>query len=251
MNLSGNTVLITGGATGIGYEMVKAFLEAKSNVIICGRREERLREVQKKHPEIQYKVCDVSDESERKSLVEWAIKNFSSLNIFVNNAGIQKNIDLTKGVDEIIKGDDEIKINFEAPVMLNALFIPHLLKQKDPAIINISSGLAFIPMARVPIYCATKSALHSYTMSLRHQLIKTNIKVIEVIPPAVETELNIEGRVKRNAPAFGVKAFEYVQAVMKGLQDGQNEIVYGFTAELNKASKADLDNRFQVMNRIP
>lgn len=249
MDLSGNTILITGGATGIGYEMAKAFLETKSNVIICGRREERLREVQKTHPEIQYKVCDVSNESDRKSFVEWTIKNFNNLNIIVNNAGIQRDIDLARGLDEITGRNDEIKINFEAPIMLTALFIPHLLKQKTPAIINVSSGLAFVPMARAPIYCATKSALHSYTVSLRYQLIKTGVKVIEIIPPAVDTELNTEGRAKRGSSGFGVSAYEFVQAVMKGLKDGKDEIGYGFTEKLNIASKAELDNIFQRMNK--
>jgi uncharacterized oxidoreductase len=250
MNLSGNTVLITGGATGIGYEMAKAFLDAKSSIIICGRREERLLEVQKKYPGIHFKRSDVSIESERKSLVEWIIKEFNSINILVNNAGIQRDMDLTRGIEDIIDRFDEIKINLEAPIILSAMFIPHLLKQKEPAIINVSSGLAFVPMARFPVYCATKSALHSYTMSLRHQLKRTNIKVIEVIPPAIDTELNMEGRSKRNSPSFGVNASEFVQAVMKDIEKGKNEIGYGFTANFNKASKAELDERFKDMNRI-
>lgn len=254
MNLSGNTVLITGGATGIGFAMAESFLKAGNKVIICGRRKEKLLEAQKKHPDLQIKVCDITNESDRESLFTWVTTNFGGLNVLVNNAGIQRDIDLTKGVKELKKGEDEIKVNLEAPIYLSALFIPYLAERKNAAIINVSSGLGFLPMARMPVYCATKAALHSLCLTLRHQLLKTGIKVFEVIPPMIpDTELNLEGRAKRGHGSLNMKAptsAEFAAVVMKGLQNDEMEIGYGMTEDFKTASRADLDRRFQQMNSM-
>ncbi len=241
-------VLITGGATGIGYAMAEAFLEAGSEVLICGRREAKLIEAQKRHPEFHLKVCDVAEDKDRRSLFEWATSNFGDLNALVNNAGIQRDIDLTKGIDEITSGQDEIKINLEAPIYLSALFIPFLAKKKDAAIINVSSGLGFVPAVKMPIYSATKAGVHAYCMTLRQQVLKLGIKVYEVIPPTVDSELNKEGRMKRHMAAPELKPKEFVSAVMKGLQQDDPEIGYGMTAGFKTASRADLDKSFQMMN---
>lgn len=224
MNISRNTVLITGGATGIGFALAEAFLVAGNEVLICGRREDRLREAQQKHPRLRYKVCDVSEQRERETLLEWAIEH--DVNVLVNNAGIQRDIDFTKGMDDLVRGESEIKVNFEAPVYLSALSIPYLMGKKEAAIINLTSGLAFMtsPRAIVPLYIATKAAIHSFTSSLRKQLAHTRIKVFEVIPPIVDTEINTEGRVKRNMPARGIKPEEFMPIVMKGLADDQTVI---------------------------
>ena len=106
MDISGNTVLITGGATGIGYAFAEYFLKTGNKIIICGRREERLLEAKKKHPEFQIKVCDVAKEADRNSLAEWATSNFDTLNILVNNAGVQRDVDFTKGVSEFLSGEN-------------------------------------------------------------------------------------------------------------------------------------------------
>ena len=183
MNLNSNTVLITGGGSGIGFALAEHLLRAKSEVIICGRHEEKLLEAQRKHPELKTRVCDVSKETQRTALFKWAATEFPRLNVLVNNAGIQRRF----AIPEPMKWkatSEEIAINLEAPVHLSALFIPHLLKQERPVIMNVTSGLAFSPMASAPIYCATKAALHSFTLSLRHQLASTPIQVIEIIPPA-------------------------------------------------------------------
>ena len=197
MKLSGNTVLITGGATGIGYAMAESFLEAGNDVIICGRREDRLLKAKQKHPDIHIKVCDVADEEDRKTLFKWSTENFRDLNILVNNAGVQRDIDFTKGVAEFLAGESEIKINLEAPIVLSGMFIPFLTGKKEAAIINVSSGLGFVPAARMPVYSASKAGLHAFYMALRHQLKNQRIKVFEVVPPVVDTELNAEGRAKR------------------------------------------------------
>ena len=248
MDLSGNTVLITGGATGIGYAFAESFLEAGNEVIICGRRKDRLLEAQKKHPEFHIKVCDVAEEKDRIALVEWISSKFSKLNILVNNAGVQRDIDFTKGIDEFMAGENEVRINLEAPIILTGLLIPFLAGKLEAAIINLSSGLGFVPAAKMPIYSATKAGLHAFSMALRHQLLKSGIKVFEVVPPAVDTELNPEGRAKRGNFKVDLKPEPFVDAVMEGLKNNIFEIGYGMTEGHLKASREDLDKSFQQMN---
>jgi len=243
MELAGNTVLVTGGASGIGLALAERFLRAGSEVIICGRREAKLREAQKAHPQLATRVCDVAEESERRALLEWAVGEHPGLNVLVNNAGIQRYPQLTQP-EEWERSRQEIAINIEAPFHLSTLFVPHLLKQPRSAILNVTSGLAFVPMARAPIYSATKAALHSFTLSLRHQLAGTPVEVIEIIPPAVNTDLGGPG-----LHTFGVPLDEFADAVVAGLQAGEVEIPYGFAAQSSRASREELDAIFQRMNQ--
>lgn len=250
MNASNNAVLITGGATGIGYALAESFLKAGNEVLICGRRKDRLLRAQSKYPELKIFQCDVSKEKDRFDLLQYVKAHLPNMNILINNAGIQRDVNLIEGLDDILSGDDEIKINLEAPIHMCLLFIPFLRAQKNQQyIINVSSGLGFIPAVNMPIYSATKAGLHAFTKSLRQQLInsKTNIKVIEVIPPAVDTELNPEGRKKRGS-SFGLKSEEFVDAVMKRLIEDKHEIGYGFSEEVMNASKKELDERFMALN---
>ncbi|MGD0337225.1 MAG: SDR family NAD(P)-dependent oxidoreductase [Bacteroidota bacterium] len=248
MEISGNTVLITGGATGIGYAMAESFLEAKNEVIICGRRKERLIEARKKHPDFHIKVCDIAEEADRRTLVEWITTSFSNLNILVNNAGVQRDIDFTKGINEFMAGENEIKINLEAPIVLSGLFIPYMTGKKGAAIINVSSGLGFVPAVRMPVYSATKAGMHAFSMALRQQLLKLGIKVFEVVPPAVDTELNPDGRAGRGNFKVDLKPEEFVASVMKCFKNDVFEIGYGMTEGTIKASRAELDRSFQQMN---
>ncbi len=167
------------------------------------------------------------------------------LNILVNNAGIQQRLKVDQD-DFWINAQNELDINLAAPMHLAALFIPLLRKAAHPAILNVTSGLAFSPLANTPVYSATKAALHSYTLSLRHQLSTTPIKVIEIIPPAVDTDLGGAG-----LHTFGVPLHEFSDAVKKGLLAGDQEIAYGFADKASKASRAELDQVFQRMNQGP
>src|SRR6185437_786410 len=170
MNLSDNTVLVTGGSNGIGLAIAEHFLKAGSEVIICGRREDKLKEAKEKYPKLYTHVCDVGDEKSRIALFEWAIKNFPKLNVLVNNAGIQRRPNLLNNTEPWSAFKQELDINIDAPIHLSLLFIPHLQKVNDAYIMNVSSGLAFAPLANVPVYSATKAAIHSFTLSLRHTL---------------------------------------------------------------------------------
>src|SRR5208282_6482607 len=131
MRLSGNSALITGGASGIGYALAEAFLEAGSKVAICGRRENRLLEARTNHPELLTRVCDASDEEDRKGLADWAAAELPGLNVLVNNAGVQRDVDFTRGLGEFLAGENEIRVNLEATIVLTGLFIPLLAKSKD------------------------------------------------------------------------------------------------------------------------
>jgi uncharacterized oxidoreductase len=243
MDFDSNTVLITGGASGIGLALAERFVRAGSEVILCGRREEKLREAKEKHPGIRIHVCDLASEPDRLALLDRAVKEFPRLNILVNNAGIQLRASLAEP-REWDHVRQELAINFEAPVHLSMLFLPHLLKQPRPAIINVTSGLAFSPLARVPVYSATKAAMHSFTLSLRQQLSGTPIQVIEIIPPAVDTDLGGPG-----LHTFGVPVAEFVDAVMPRIAAGEIEVAYGFAQKASRASRQDLDALFRQMNQ--
>ena len=252
MEIKGNTVLITGGATGIGLALAENLLEKGNHVIICGRRQDKLVEAQQQHPELHIKVCDVADDLSRNELLEWVKKNFGDLNLLINNAGIQRDIDFTKGTADLINGQSELKINLEAPIFLTALFIPFLVTKNNPAIVNITSGLGFIPATGMPIYSLTKAAMHSYSLTLRQQLAKVGIKVFEAIPPFIlDSELNMEGRAKRFKGEIKIQApssAEFAAAVIKGLQENECEIGYGTSEEWRKASRADQDRIFEARN---
>jgi len=244
MKISGNTVVITGGATGIGFSLAEYFVNSGNEVIICGRRENKLKKAKKKLPEIHIKVCDLIKPDDRKELFKWVISNFSNINILINNAGIQKIIDLKNGSRQL-RGEDEIDINLKAPIYLSTLFIPTLLKQKEAAIINISSGLGFVPIASMPVYCATKAAIHFFSISLRHQLKDTSIKVFEIIPPMVDTELD-KGR--RGKSDRGIQPSEVAKATLNALKNDKFEQAVGMAEGLRAASKNNFDKMFNNMN---
>jgi uncharacterized oxidoreductase len=248
MNLSHNTVLITGGTSGIGLAMAEAFLKAGSVVAVCGRREDRLRAVRDRHPALLTRVCDISVGRSRLDLADWAASDLPGLNVLVNNAGVQRDIDFTEGLGDFLSGENEIRVDLEAPIMLSGLLIP-LLKANAPAsIINVSSGLGFVPAARMPVYSASKAGMHAWSMAIRRQLAGSGIKVFEVAPPAVDTNLNPEGRAARGGFKAGLGPEEFVASVMEQLKADVPEIGYGMTAGFLHASRADLDRAFERMN---
>jgi len=244
MNLSNNTVLITGGSTGIGLAMAEQFLNAGSKVIICARKQEKLDEAQQKFPDLILYLCDVQDKSQRELLAQKVISDYPDLNILVNNAGIQRQNNFVKGAD-IVSAEEEITTNFLAPVHLTALFLPHLLSKTNSAIINNSSGLGLVPIARMPVYCATKAAMHSFTWSLRHQLKDTSIKVFEIIPPIVDTDLDHGTR----PPSFrGMHVDDFIKQTMPGIESDTYEIAIGMSKGLVEGMIASSQEAFDRMN---
>lgn len=250
MRINGNTVLITGGATGIGLGLAEELVNAGNEVIICGRREGMLKEAKRKIPKLHTKVCDVSDEEDRKELADWILSGFKDMNILINNAGIQRRVDYRTGRSNTNPSEDEIDINLKAPIRLCEIFIPHLMQKKEAAIVNVTSGLGFSPAAAMPVYCATKAALHSFTMSLRHQLRDTPIKVFELIPPAVETDLHKGARERggqRNMNIITVK--EFVVPAMEALKNDEYEKAVGMAEGIMMGARKNPEEIFKRMNQ--
>ena len=218
MHTTGNTILITGATSGIGLAFAKEFILLGNTVIICGRRAERLAQLKETYPHIITKVCDMADAAQRTELADWVMQNHPDVNMLINNAGIQLAMDLTHPVN-LEQLYAEVDTNFIAPVHLTSLLVPHLSAQQQSAIINITSGLAFVPIAFMPVYCATKAALHSLTLSLRHQLKDTHIKVFEIAPPSVDTELGHQRRADKSQSHGGMPVTEFIQGAMEAIEN--------------------------------
>jgi uncharacterized oxidoreductase len=241
MKISNNKILITGGASGIGLGLTERFVKENNTVIICGRRESLLEEVAGKYSSVITRKCDLSVASEREELFRWISEKHNDLNVLINNAGIQQWMSVSDS-DFYQKAKEEISINIEAPVHLISLF--NNLNSLN-TFINVTSGLSFVPLARMPVYCASKAFFHSFTISLRHLLKSKNIEVIEVIPPALNTDLGGKG-LHNNAPAVN----EFIDAMFIQLSLGKNEISFGFSESMTKAGPEDLQKAFDRMNPI-
>jgi len=240
MEISGHTILLTGGSSGIGLALAQRFVAAGNVLIVTGRREGALDEVRRALPSVITLVSDSGDAADRARLAAEVTARFPALDVVINNAGIQRAVDLLHP-EPWERTREEIAINLEGPIHLTSLLLPHLLGRPKAALVNVSSGLAFTPLSRVPVYCATKAALHSYTQSLRHQLRGTSVEVIEVIPPAVHSNLG-------GSHAFGVPTDEYADSVMAQLAEGRAEVTYQFSAEASQGSRATLDAMFARLN---
>jgi uncharacterized oxidoreductase len=239
MKLANNKILITGGASGIGLGLTERLIRENNTVIICGRREAALKEAKEKFPSVITRVCDLSIEADRIALYDWVSANHSDLNVLVNNAGIQNWINVTND-DFYEKASNEIETNILAPVHLTALFTG--LKSLN-TIINVTSGLAFVPLSKVPVYCATKAFFRSFTLSLRHQLKDKNIEVIEMIPPALNTDLGGTG-LHNDYPAVA----DFVESVFKQMEEGKTELTFGTSEARAKANNDSIAEYFNRMN---
>lgn len=244
MNITQNTILITGGGSGIGLAFAERFDETGNQVIICGRRENILKKVQTQLPGIIIYTCDLGIEAERIKLFDWVTTNFPTVNILVNNAGILQRFNV---LDEDARNNwnyfsKEITVNLEAQIHLSMLFAPFFADKKTSSIINITSGLAFTPLAFAPIYSATKSALHSFTVCLRYQLSATPIEVIEIVPPAVDTALNGAWLKTHIEPLDA-----FADSVFEEIKKGNTEIGYSTSAERIRMSRDKIDEYTEKM----
>lgn len=188
MNITGNTILITGGGSGIGRALAEAFHKAGNQVVIAGRRETLLNEVTSANPGMEALLLDIQDKDDVAAFARQAVESFPALNAVIHNAGIMRSEAVAAG-DFLATAEDTIATNLLGPIRLTAALLPHLLKQERAAILTVSSGLAFVPLATTPTYSATKAAIHAWSMALREQLKSTPVEVIEIAPPYVQTEL--------------------------------------------------------------
>ncbi|MEN0053296.1 MAG: SDR family NAD(P)-dependent oxidoreductase [Mucilaginibacter sp.] len=243
MNITGNTILITGGTSGIGLAFAEEFIKEGNKVIITGRRADRLDAIQKRLPEIIIKQSDIADATQRTELAAWITENHPDTNVLINNAGVQYITDFNKTVD-FGKVHNEIETNLIAPVHLASLFIPHLKGKQNATIINITSGLAFVPIALMAIYCASKAAMHSLTMSLRYQLRDTGINVFEIAPPSVDTELGHDRRQDKTQTHGGIPVAEFIEDAIAAIKNDEYEAAVSHAAGL----RAKGEELFEQMN---
>ena len=213
MKMTGNTILITGGGSGIGLALAEEFLKLGNQVIVAGRTKEKLKVAQDKG--LKTLTVDMRDAASIEMLAQVATKEFPSLNVVIHNAGIMKNESLKLGGTKNIQ-DETIETNLLGPMRLTDALMTHFLKQKSATIMTVTSGLAFLPLSMTPTYCATKAAVHSYTESLRYQLKDTSVEVLELAPPYVQTMLM--GERQKNDP-HAMPLPEFIAEVMQILKD--------------------------------
>jgi uncharacterized oxidoreductase len=242
MKLTGNTIFLTGGGSGIGQALAESLHKLGNQVIISGRRQSALDAVTAANPGIKSVILDVEDPASIASVVHKLTAGFPALNVLLNNAGIMRPEDLKKG--ETADAEAIVNTNLLGPIRITAALMPHLLKQPSATILNVSSGLAFVPLAATPTYCATKAAIHSYTQSLRYQLQGTSIKVLEIIPPWVATELM--GEKPTDPRAMPLDAF--IAETMQLLATDAEEITVQNVLFLRNAAKGDEAALFKHFN---
>ncbi|MDF3820736.1 SDR family NAD(P)-dependent oxidoreductase [Leptospira sp. 96542] len=243
MKLNGNTILITGGTSGIGLALAKRFSDLGNQILVCGSNAQKMEEIQKQYPNWATYICDVSRPEERVRLFQETTKDYPKLNVLFNNAGMQRYPKLSEAEPWADLGK-EIDVNFGAPIHLSMLFAKHLFVNENAAILNTTSGLSHIPLAYAPVYSATKAALHSFTLTLRYQFRNQPIEVIEVSPPMVDTDLGIP-----NTHTAGLNLDVYADGVIEGLRNGDLEITTGFSTVSARASREQKDELFLSLNQ--
>jgi uncharacterized oxidoreductase len=255
MQMQSNTVFVTGGTSGIGRGLAEAFHQRGNQVVIAGRRGDRLKEICLQHAGMAYFVLDVTDPETIRTVAAKVIERFPKLNCVINNAGVQMHVDF--GPDKPFDDEKlqaEVNTNLLAPIRIAAAFLPHLAKRaaQEPAsvLVNVSSGLAFVPMSRYPVYCATKAAIHSWTLSLRQQLRAPGVRVLELIPPYVATELGSAGKPVVTSSGRGPMPLDaFIAETMKAFESGDEELAIADAQRLVAATSPETVKKvFMAMN---
>jgi len=249
MKLQQRTILITGGTSGIGFELARQLLERGNTVIVTGRDPRRVADARQRLPGLHGIVSDVTDEASIEALHREVTGSFPALDVLVNNAGIMRNLNLThvRALSDVTR---EIDVNLRGPVQMVQQFLPHLRGRGQAVIVNVSSGLAFVPLAISPVYSAAKAALHAYTRALRVQLAGSGIQVVELAPPPVETRLmraEFEAELKASK---GMSVEALARAAIAGIERGRDEIRPGLANVLNAMSRIAPQFMFRQMTRM-
>ncbi|MBW2294242.1 MAG: SDR family NAD(P)-dependent oxidoreductase [Deltaproteobacteria bacterium] len=243
MKLSGNTILITGGGTGIGLGLAGAFAERGNQVVICGRRQEKLDEACRRVPGLRAHRCDVSDAADRQRLFDAIADDGLAINVLINNAACMRPYDFARPDALDVDGlHRDITTNLVAPIEMIRLFLPRLREHGHPTVINVSSPGGVVPVARFPVYCASKAAMISFTRSLRHQLAE-QVRVITIYPPSVDTAM----MTGVSLPTISVE--ECNRKIMKHLARGHDEIWIGEAQYIPIFSRLMPRRIFEIVNR--
>ncbi len=219
MKLTSNTILITGGSSGIGLELSQQLLQKGNKVIICGRSKEKLNLAKKKLPKLDFFSCDLSTEKGCQELTKWIIEKHPDLNILINNAAIVHKTSFLESDDILQKALIEVETNFMAPIRLAKQLLPTILSNKNPHVMNVTTGLIYAPKADYPFYNSTKAALHSFTQVLRIQCKELPVKITEIMFPAVDTPWH-QGK----PPKIAISPQKAVNEMINGLEKGNTEI---------------------------
>jgi uncharacterized oxidoreductase len=249
MKLEQRTILITGGTSGIGLELARQLRQRGNTVLVTGRDPSKLDAVSRALPGVHPFQSDVSDPRAIAALCDAVLARFPALDTIVNNAGIMRNLNLNRDrtLDDVTR---EIEISLSGPVRMVQQFLPHLKTRADALIVNVSSGLAFIPFPASPVYCAAKAGLHSFTQSLRVQLEGTGVTVIELAPPAVETPLFRGEFAAEMKGEKGMDAAVLVMRAIAGIEAGVPEIRPGLSNVLKAMSRVAPQFMFKQMTRL-
>lgn len=245
MVLQNNTVLITGGSSGIGLELARQLSKKRNKILVCGRTLCKLERAKKEIPSLHYLQCDISKPEECEKLRNWVQTDHAECNILINNAAIVTRKNFYKDEKAIRHAESEIATNLMAPIRLAKLFSAVLQQNKQPSIINITTGLAFVPRATYPFYCATKAALHSFTKVLRSQSQGRNITISEVMFPVVDTPWH-DG----NPPKIAITPEEAVAEMISELEKGKEEIHVGKVKLLYLLSRIVPNLAFKKLNSL-
>ena len=249
MKLTDNTILITGGSNGIGLELATRFLKLGNTIIITGRNLSRLNEVKKKFPTLNIFRSDAGKPADITDLYEKISKQFPKLNVLINNAGIMRKLNLQDTTMDLENINEEIAINLSGPVRMINQFLPLLKSQPEAAILNVSSGLAFVPFPISPIYSAAKAGVHFYTQTLRIQLKNTNVIVFELAPPLTNTDLQNAFTAEDMKGTQVMETAKMVEVAIKGFKDDTLEIRPGQSNLLKMMSRIAPDFILKQMSR--
>lgn len=251
MKLENRTVLITGGTSGIGLELARQLHGRGNTVIVTGRDRKKLEAVERELPGVHAFESDVSDPRVISALHDRVLAQFPALDTLINNAGIMRNLDLRRerDLDDVTR---EIEIDLSGPVRMVQQFLPHLEAREGALIVNVSSGLAFVPMAVFPVYSAAKAGIHAYSQALRAQLAGTGVTVVELAPPPVETPLlqGLRGESEEGArEQKGMDVRVLVRRAVTGIEAGKLEIRPGLANVLKAMSRIAPHFMFNQMAR--
>ena len=193
MKLDGHTILLTGGTSGIGLELLRQFYKNNNRIIVASRNSEKLNRLHSEFPNVSTVVCDLSDGKSVRSLLRHCLNTYPDINILINNAGMQYNYNWLEEEDGFHKISHELKVNLISPLHLVYGMLPQLSKKEEAAVINVTSALALHPKKSAPVYCSSKAGLHNFSKALRYHVEKSNVRVFDIIPPLVDTPMT-EGR---------------------------------------------------------